>query len=508
MKVAVVGGGISGLSAVWLLNEYSEHQVDLFEANNYIGGHTNTVSVKPTSAPACNVDTGFIVFNKLTYPNFLNFLKLLNVEYISSRMSFSVKRNFQPSYEWSGNQIKCLFEGITTWTDWISQYRLIWDLVRFNWLAVDVLKESEKTLTIDEYLIENNYSEAFKRNYLLPMISSIWSTPADKTLLLFPMRTLVRFMSNHHLLQILNQPEWLTIKNGSKTYVDKIMSKMDPLRVFKNTPIHSISINQSGQINLNVLPSQSYGPYDQVIFGAHADQIVKLLKKSDCCILLSEQIEILSKFHFNQNHAVLHNDLSLMPNHRDIWSAWNYCITPSEQIKPVKAHEIPCKLSHHSQVESTVSLTYCMNLLQSIPEKDYGLVLVTLNPPRPIDSKFVFGTWKYEHPLYTAESVEAQKQIAQIQTKNGLSFVGAWTNYGFHEDGLTSTLKLLTIEGAELFGVKAPIGVCIKDEPVQRAGWILRFFFTLIQFLIEVVLKFWVLFDTRLGFRKSSYKVQ
>ncbi|POW20800.1 hypothetical protein PSHT_03087 [Puccinia striiformis] len=525
MKVAVVGGGISGLTAVWLLNEYSEHEVDLFEANKYVGGHTNTVVYKGTP-----VDTGFIVFNKLTYPNFLKFLEILNVDYIASDMSFSVKRAFGSAYEWSGNGLASLFSGIASWSDWISQFRLIWDLIRFNHLAVDALSGPDGDLTIQEYLSKHRYSDSFQRNYLLPIISSIWSTPANKSAMHFPTRTLIRFMANHHLLQVFNQPQWLTIKNGSKTYVNKILSKLDPRSCFKSTPIESISIDQSTkQIYLRAVDSETvYGPYDQVIFGSHADQTVDILKNSDCAGTLSTAIDILSRFQFNQNEAVLHNDVSMMPRRRNTWTSWNYLITdPSQNLDRPQRH--PTKYDTQEKgidvttVEKTVCLTYWMNLLQSIPEKTCGPVLVTLNPPREINPKFVFGRWKYDHPLYTSEvrffhtshtffpmpkvdrgtnrlyiatfstdppmqSVKAQGEIGSIQTKNGLSFVGAWTNYGFHEDGLTSSLRLLLVEKPQLFAVRSPFEkVAVSEEVVKPAGQGTRSLFALVQLFIQIV---------------------
>ncbi|KAA1094534.1 hypothetical protein PGT21_024248 [Puccinia graminis f. sp. tritici] len=489
MKVAVVGGGISGLTAVWLLNEYSDHEVDLFEANEYVGGHTNTVTFKGTP-----VDTGFIVFNKLTYPNFVRFLEILNVDYIASNMSFSVKRTFAPAYEWSGNGISSLFNGISSWTDRISQLRLIWDLVRFNSLAVDVLAGPEGDLTIQEYLSKHGYSDCFKRNYLLPIISSIWSTPANKSAMHFPTKTLIRFMSNHHLLQVFNQPQWLTIKNGSKTYVEKILSKLDPRKCFRSTPIESVSIDRSSKkVYLKASNSETlHGPYDQVIFASHADQTVKILKNSDCSDLFSSQIEVLSRFHFNQNEAVLHNDLSMMPRNRSIWTSWNYLITdPSQNLDHPPPH--PTKLAtqekaiNESDVEKTVCLTYWMNLLQSIPEKTCGPVLVTLNPPEEIHPKCVFGRWKYDHPLYTSESVKAQEEIATIQTKNGLSFVGAWTNYGFHEDGLTSTLRLLLVQHPSLFAVRSPFErVSVTEESIRPVGLGTRSLLGLIQASVQI----------------------
>ncbi|KAI7958883.1 hypothetical protein MJO28_002674 [Puccinia striiformis f. sp. tritici] len=491
MKVAVVGGGISGLTAVWLLNEYSEHEVDLFEANKYVGGHTNTVVYKGTP-----VDTGFIVFNKLTYPNFLKFLEILNVDYIASDMSFSVKRAFGSAYEWSGNGLASLFSGIASWSDWISQFRLIWDLIRFNHLAVDALSGPDGDLTIQEYLSKHRYSDSFQRNYLLPIISSIWSTPANKSAMHFPTRTLIRFMANHHLLQVFNQPQWLTIKNGSKTYVNKILSKLDPRSCFKSTPIESISIDQSTkQIYLRAVDSETvYGPYDQVIFGSHADQTVDILKNSDCAGTLSTAIDILSRFQFNQNEAVLHNDVSMMPRRRNTWTSWNYLITdPSQNLDRPQRHPTKYDTQEKGIDVTTVEKT---DLLDEPAPIDPGENL----RPSPCDIKSTQGNQpqvdRGTNRLYIAtfstdppmQSVKAQGEIGSIQTKNGLSFVGAWTNYGFHEDGLTSSLRLLLVEKPQLFAVRSPFEkVAVSEEVVKPAGRGTRSLFALVQLFIQIV---------------------
>lgn len=483
MKVAVVGGGISGLTAAWLLNEYSDHEVELFEANHYVGGHTNTVRIKETA-----VDTGFIVFNKLTYPNFMRFLEILDVDYIPSNMSFSVTRTFGAAYEWSGNGLASLFSGIAAWPDRLSQLRLIWDLLRFNHLALDLLEGPEGHLTIQEYLAKHSYSEAFKRNYLLPIVSSIWSTPANKTALHFPMRTLIRFMHNHHLLQIFDQPQWLTIKNGSRRYVEKIVGKLGEGSCFKSTRIASIRMEASGkklylQTAADESPGLQYGPYDHVILASHADQTLSILKNSNCHARLARQIDILSRFQFNQNEAVLHNDLSLMPSRRATWTSWNYLITHDSQT----ISEEPTDGAPTSGVENTVCLTYWMNLLQSIPEETCGPVLVTLNPPKEMEPSSVFGRWKYEHPLYTSESVKAQEELWEIQTKEGLSYVGAWTKYGFHEDGLTSSLRLMLVEHPTLFRVRSPfkhVANCDQPSPVRPVSRLTRCLLHLGQFCV------------------------
>ncbi|KAI8454252.1 hypothetical protein BY996DRAFT_7107119 [Phakopsora pachyrhizi] len=417
-------------------------------------------------------------------------------------MSFSYKRLSDPTYEWSGNGLRALFKGITSLRDLLSQIRMIWDIIRFNCLAIDVLDQDDEDLdvTIDKYLVDHNYSDGFRNHYLLPMVACIWSTPIDKTALLFPMKTLVRFMLNHHLLQIFHQPQWLTIRNGSRSYVDRILSKLRPESCFKGTKIQSISIDDNGKISLFDRLGRSFEGYDHIIFGSHADQTRQILQSSNSDGKFDQQIDLLSDFQFSKNVAVLHNDISLMPLNREIWASWNY-FTGQRKSKPKSFSDC----DHNSiAMESTVSLTYWMNLLQSIPEEKYGPILVTLNPAEPIDQRFISGQWEYEHALYTSKSVKAQSRLSEIQGLSGLSYVGAWTKYGFHEDGFTSALKLLVRDKYELFRVKSPIGLTIRDEKVRPPGLIVRLIIFCIQALFEIFFLILKVLGSSLGKTKKS----
>ncbi|KAK4046043.1 hypothetical protein OIV83_006414 [Microbotryomycetes sp. JL201] len=400
MKVAVVGAGTAGLGAAWALNKYSEHEVHLLEADTRWGGHANTVKfTRPQGSAADagdrphNVDTGFIVFNKVTYPNFLQFLHLENIQYIASDMSFAVTRD-RGAFEWSGSGLGSLFAQRINLLN-PAHWRMVWDIVRFNSAALDVLRQGESGESIGEYVARHGYSAAFVDNYLLPMTAAIWSTPPDKAALDFPASTLIRFMHNHHLMQILGRPTWLTVKNGSHSYVNAILSQIPAERLQKGVRIHSAR-NVNDKVVLEAESGEKL-EFDHVVFACHADTTLKILERGQA--VTSEEREILGGFEFSKNRAILHADTEasgyhsmleaarshMMPKLRSTWSAWNYLTFTDGKKANV----------------DRVSLTYWMNLLQSIPEGEYGPVLVTLNPPfEPRPGLLVDEYW-YQHPLFT-----------------------------------------------------------------------------------------------------------
>ncbi|KAG9303903.1 hypothetical protein G9A89_005813 [Geosiphon pyriformis] len=446
-RVAIIGSGVSGLGAAWLLNEHSPHTVTLYEQNDYLGGHTNTVDyVVPSSKEAGRplstpVDTGFIVFNPLNYPNLLRFFKLQKIKYIPSEMSFSVSRN-KGEFEWSGRNLLTVFaQPQNLWN--FSMWRTLYDIFRFNFHATELLEladdHPEKAMSLGDYLDLHGYSTSFRDNYLFPMTAAIWSTPIDKCALDFPIYTLIQFMHNHRLLQVLDRVQWLTVKDGSRKYVEMIASKINDIRL--STRVISIrrevnSPNFSPIITLTDDKGEQE-QYDHVIFATHSDQALKILGDS----ATSEEKKILSGIPYSQNRAVLHNDLSLMPQRRLVYSSWNYLT----------------KSTGTSLNMNQVSLTYSMNILQSIDESRYGPVLVTLNPIYEPDPAKVFGSWYYEHPTYTATTIASQKALPSIQNLPHLqtTYTGAWTKYGFHEDGFTSGLKV----AAEYLGANPPFEI-------------------------------------------------
>ncbi|CBQ69704.1 conserved hypothetical protein [Sporisorium reilianum SRZ2] len=484
MKIAVVGGGVSGLSSIWALNEYSSHEVHLFEPLPWIGGHANTVtftsptSASPASAESTLVDTGFIVFNRVTYPNFLRFLQHTGVEILNSDMSFSVTRFISAlggygGFEWAGGSPAALFCQPSNLLN-PGHWRMVWDIIRFNQQSVDYLRLCKANpvegaeISIGEWLDERGYSKSFRKNYLIPMTASIWSTAPETALSSFPALTLLRFMHNHHLLQILDRPQWLTIKNGSRSYVDRIVSHLPQERIHQG--------NQKGEVvaawidgrnakwTLKTADGAKHSGWDRVIFAAHADETLKMFQAGEAeGLSVGRQVlDTLARFQFSQNVAVLHADTRLMPVRRAAWSAWNFLAeTVPLASSSASITSSNATLAAHGedemngkQLTSTsegdvdrVSLTYWMNLLQSLPESKYGPVLVTLNPttspsspytPRP---ELVLKRQAYAHPLYTPDTVLAQTQLKPLQGTRGAFFAGAWTNYGFHEDGFSSGLR-------------------------------------------------------------------
>ncbi|WRT66575.1 uncharacterized protein IL334_003534 [Kwoniella shivajii] len=431
MRIAIVGTGVSGISALWLLNEYSEHEVNIYEKDERPGGHTHTVEFERDGKESCQVDTGFIVCNPPTYPNFLQFLKLLNIPTLKTEMTFSVTRD-RGKFEWAGEGLSGVFCQLSNLFN-PRLYRMIFDIIRFNLFATDLLdQEGDKQgISIGDYLEKEGYSNGFRDDYLMPMTGAIWSTPADQAALDFPASTLIRFFHNHHLLQLTGKPKWLTVQGGSKKYLDRVLDKLPKENLHLNTEIIAIESLDNG-VNLVEANGQKH-LYDHVILATHSDTTFKLLKNGGG--LTEDEEKALKPWKWSKNEAILHWDEKLMPIRRKAYSAWNYLtLTEGTENKPKTSD---------SEVE-TVSLTYDMNILQHLPESKHGLVLVTLNPPFPPDESKVIGRWSYDHPMMTHESVAAQSHLPDIQNKRNISFVGAWTKYGFHEDGFSSSMKLIT----------------------------------------------------------------
>ncbi|KAF8318513.1 FAD/NAD-binding domain-containing protein [Clavulina sp. PMI_390] len=440
MRVAVVGSGVAGLGAVWALNEYSEHEVHVFEAEARPGGHAHTVDfASPATGLTTKVDVGFV--NPPSYPNFLRFLQLLKIPTIPTEMTFSVSRD-RGAFEWAGDTIFTVFcqtRNLFRARHW----RMIWDVLRFNACAKKLLEdEGDSTsvasnkkyldLSIGEYLEREGYSDAFRDDYLIPMTAAIWSTPPDKCSLDFPALTLLRFMHNHHLLQLTGKPSWLTVEGGSHLYIKRVLEKLPPQQAHFSSPVNAIKSLPSGGVEIAYSTSsaggEAKGTFDAVIVATHSDTALEMLGPNATA---GEQ-EILGSFGWNRNEVVLHSDKQLMPVERSAWSCWNY-LTESE------VGQDGIKRSNLDGL--TFMLSDCMNHLQHIPESKYGPVLVTLNPPFEPKAETIVGRWKFDHPIVSAEAVQAQKLLPTIQNRRSIAFAGAWTQYGFHEDGFTSGVK-------------------------------------------------------------------
>jgi len=462
LKVAIIGSGISGLSAAWLLGHYrSAFSVSVFEKNDYAGGHSHTVQVPPLpefskKVDTCPVDTGFIVFNPATYPNFLSFLNELKVPICDSDMSFSVSRR-HGEFEWAGDNLSSLFAQKKNLVDFSENgvWRMLYDVIRFHHQANDIVKKLDQSLcqsgnnennnvdpddiyekyanmTIVEFLKTYSYSKSFLENFLVPQTACIWSTPADTCLSEFPIISLLRFFRNHRMLQLIGRPNWLTVSNGSKTYADAVLATLPENTVLTSTPV--ISVTRTGKLCDPSKPfkrsqvsivcekegKKKSEKFDYVIFACHGDQSLDLL--TDATQL---EKEVLSNVKYTKNRAVLHRDANLMPKSRKAWSSWNYHTVSS----PNEGEQDP------------VSLTYWMNRLQPfIPQKTHGDVFVSVNPLWEPAADTIIAEYEYEHPVYNFDLVQAQEAMNSIQGKKYASYAGAWCGYGFHEDGLTAGL--------------------------------------------------------------------
>ncbi|OJD31808.1 amine oxidase [Diplodia corticola] len=435
-RIAVVGSGITGIGALYALRD-TPHEVHLFEAADRLGGHTNTVqfSYEDRKTP---VDTGFIVLNTATYPNFIAFLKDINVETVETAMTFGISRD-EGAFEWSGTSLPSIFAQRRNLLR-LSHWRMIFDIIRFNQFALDLLQDDagvDLDLSIGEYLDREGYSDSFRDDYLIPMTACVWSTGADKCALEFPALTLIRFLWNHHLLSTISvRPPWLTVKDGARSYINAVMRHFPSDRIHLSAAVKSVA-NEDGKVVIE-LPNGQRDIFDDVILACHGDQARSIISAS----ATTEEKEIMSAFHTSPNTVFLHSDLALMPRREAAWSSWNYLTTSSPTALRPKVSNPSAPKGSSSGALSTVSLTYNMNILQHIPVSEYGHVLVTMNPPHMPRPELTQAAIQYAHPLYTAAVVKSQELLPTIQGTRGIWYAGAWTGYGFHEDGFVSGIRV------------------------------------------------------------------
>lgn len=418
-RIAVVGSGIAGLSCAWLLSK--THDVTLFEADDRIGGHSNTVMAPTPSAPVA-VDTGFIVYNPPNYPNLVALFDHLAVPTKPAHMSFAVTLD-EGAFEYSTHGIPALFAQRRNWAS-PRFWRMIADVLRFQKQAPRDLAEMERTgETLIEYLDRNRYGRLFRDAHLLPQAAAIWSSTLDQ-MTGYPAASFVRFYMNHNLLTYDLEPTWRTVDGGSREYVRRLHADFAG-RTVLNAEIEGVVRDAAGA-TLRFADGHSER-FDAVVLATHSDQALRLLDQPT-----AEEFRLLSAIRYRPNRAVLHRDVALMPKRRKAWAAWTH--------------------QGYSDRAGEGGVTYWMNELQSLPGPP---LFVSLNPAREPDSSLVLGEWDYEHPVFDVAAVRAQSELWSLQGEGGVWFAGAWFGSGFHEDGLQAGLAV----AEQLGGVRRPWSV-------------------------------------------------
>jgi predicted NAD/FAD-binding protein len=418
MKLAIIGSGISGLAAAHALRGQAE--LTLFEAGNYFGGHTHTVDVTlpGTDGPLTHgVDTGFLVFNERTYPKLIALFAELGVATAKSDMSFSVQvpgARGKQALEWSGSSLNTVFAQRSNLLN-PRFLKMLREVLRFNALATRIAESGadiELMQPLSVFLEQHGFSSVFRDWYFLPMLGCIWSCPTDQ-MLQFPVATMIRFCHNHGLIQVSNRPQWWTVAGGARNYVEKIVSGVPDKRL--NTVVESVRRDAHG---VWIVSGGRLERFDQVVMACHSDQSLALLHDAS-----PQERATLGAIRYQSNRAVLHTDTTVLPRQRRAWAAWNYE-----------------RAADQTQEQSRVCLHYLLNLLQPLPFKQS--VVVSLNPLREIAPTQVLGSYTYDHPVFDLAAIQAQKQLAALQGQQATYFCGAWTGYGFHEDGLASGLDV------------------------------------------------------------------
>ncbi len=406
-NIAVIGSGIAGLTAAHYLS--SKYQVHLFEASDYIGGHTHTVDVTVEGIP-CAVDTGFIVFNDRTYPNFMRLLNELAVPFQKTEMSFSV-RNDAIDLEYNGHTLDTLFaQRRNLVSPWFL--RMLMDIVRFN-RQVKKASAAQVWQTLGEYLDAHRFGPMFRNNYLFPMVAAIWSMGL-KDIRQFPLLFFVRFFENHGLLNLVDRPQWFTITGGSRSYIPKITARYQD-RIHLSSPVRNIVREPDG---IRVMTDVDQGVFDHVVAACHADQALALLDAPT-----DAETRVLENLPFIDNQVVLHTDTRILPRTPKAWASWNYNVSAEHTDR--------------------TTLTYNMNILQQLDLP--ATCLVTLN--QEIAAQHVVQHFTYAHPAYTPATITAQQQWDRISGSGGLHFCGAYWFNGFHEDGVKSALRVCAALG-------------------------------------------------------------
>ena len=403
MKIAVIGSGISGLSASYYFSK--KYKVDLFEQDDHFGGHSYTYDIKEDNKIIA-VDLGFIVFNEQTYPNLIRFFNELNVPFEKSNMSFSVSIK-DTNVEYGGSGFNAIFANKKNLLNF-KFLKMINEIINFYKTAPSLINTETSNVTLGDYLKSSKLSKYFIEYHIIPMVAAIWSMPFQKAKEM-PLKLFLNFFTNHGLFKLKNRPQWFTVSNRSRTYVKKVLEKISG-EVFKNYKVSKILRSEN---NVRILIGNEYQDYDHVILASHADQSLELLDEPSL-----EESEILKKFTYVSNEAYLHRDENLMPIRKSAWSSWN----------SISKNENTC-------------VTYWLNKLQNLnSEKSYFL---TLNPVEAIDKNKIIKKIHFTHPYFNKDNVALQKDLNKLQGKKRTWFCGSYFGYGFHEDGLKSSIDLV-----------------------------------------------------------------
>ena len=407
MNIAIIGSGVSGLVSSLILSR--KHNVTIFEKNSYLGGHVHTHKLNDVNG-IFNVDSGFIVYNENTYPNFIRLMKLLDVETQNTSMGFSYTDD--NDFEYSGNSISSLFAKKSNLVNF-SFYRFIYNILKFNKIALRDMDNLDVEIKLIDYLKNNKISNSLIEKYIIPMGSAIWSTDPD-SMKNMPAKFFIQFFKNHGLLDVLNRPQWKVIKNGSFQYVKKIYKqlKKNDAKIFLDHCVKDVTRDKNS-VKIKI-KGKDEKHFDKVVFACHSNQALKLLKDAS-----PNEKNILGDILYQDNIATIHTDINILPKRKKAWSSWNYLATNKS---------------------NKVILTYNMNILQSLKSND--VFCVTINDPGLINNNKVIKTINYSHPLFSKSSIKAQSKKSLINGKNNTFFSGAYWGYGFHEDGVNSALDV------------------------------------------------------------------
>ncbi len=420
-KIAVIGSGIAGMASAWLLDK--RYQVTLIDKNDYIGGHTNTVSVfDPETGKPLAVDTGFIVYNEPNYPNLVGLFTSLGVQSRPTTMSFAASI-IDSGLEYAGSDLNTLF---AQRRNLLSPrfLKLVYDILKFNRAAKALINDTKLSsdLTLGEFLQLHKIGKAMQNDYLLPMAAAIWSCPPSQ-MSAFPARSFAQFFDNHGLLNVKDRPQWRTVIGGSQAYVAKLLNSFSG-QIITNNGVVKV-VRTADLVTLTLKDGQQL-EFDDIIIATHADEALAMLDEAT----IDEQ-RYLSAFRYQANDTYLHTDERLMPKLKTVWSCWNYLANKSDEVSPA------------------VSVSYWMNALQGLDTKsDY---FVSLNPIMTVDPAKVIKQIHYMHPVFDNVAMSAQKQLECLQGQQHTWYAGSYFGYGFHEDALSSAVSV-----AKAFGIEIP----------------------------------------------------